>query len=171
MAVLGRQVSGAPVEGFPDGLPEFTPKGVRITLENMIGLEIFSEHTQIFLCPPAGPDGEMVMNPIPGEAGTDYPVLSSVPDTGFSCAQQSFPGIYTDTGADCQVGHRVTSRDLSHVTRDNNNDVVRCSTCANLTAAAQASSAPTGRSSTSSTSCVTGESRKIDLMSLLVSIG
>ena len=47
----------------------------------------------------------MVMNPIPGEAGTDYPVLSSVPDTGFSCAQQSFPGIYTDTGADCQVGH------------------------------------------------------------------
>ena len=37
MAVLGRQVSGAPVEGFPDGLPEFTPKGVRITLENMIG--------------------------------------------------------------------------------------------------------------------------------------
>ena len=120
---------------------------------------------------PPGPDGEMVMNPIPGEAGTDYPVLSSVPDTGFSCAQQSFPGIYTDTGADCQVGHRVTSRDLSHVTRDNNNDVVRCSTCANLTAAAQASSAPTGRSSTSSTSCVTGESRKIDLMSLLVSIG
>ena len=37
VAVLGRQVSGAPVEGFPDGLPEFTPKGVRITLENMIG--------------------------------------------------------------------------------------------------------------------------------------
>ena len=23
-----------------------------------------------------GPDGEMVMNPIPGVAGTDYPVLS-----------------------------------------------------------------------------------------------
>ena len=41
VAVLGRQVSGAPVEGFPDGLPEFTPKGVRITLENMIGTEHF----------------------------------------------------------------------------------------------------------------------------------
>lgn len=37
VAVLGRQVKGAPVEGFPNGLPEFTPKGVRITLENMIG--------------------------------------------------------------------------------------------------------------------------------------
>ena len=25
---------------------------------------------------PPGPDGEMVMNPIPGEAGTDYPVFT-----------------------------------------------------------------------------------------------
>jgi len=86
VAVLGRQVKGDPVEGFPNGLPDLTPLGVRITLENMIG-----------------PNGEMVMNPIPGEAGTDYPVFSSVPDTGFSCAQQQFPGIYTDTQADCQV--------------------------------------------------------------------
>jgi len=86
VAVLGRQVKGDPIEGFPDGLPEFTPKGVRITLENMIG-----------------PDGEMVMNPIPGEAGTDYPVYTSVPDTGFNCGQQDFPGIYTDLQADCQV--------------------------------------------------------------------
>ena len=45
----------------------------------------------------------MIMNPIPGEAGTDYPVYSSVPDTGFNCAQQDFPGIYADTQADCQV--------------------------------------------------------------------
>ena len=67
-----------------------------------------------------GPDGEMVMNPIPGEAGTDYPVFTEgitsqnrptkkhscppVPETGFNCAQQQFlPGIYTDTAADCQV--------------------------------------------------------------------
>jgi len=86
VAVLGRQVAGKPVEGFPNGLPDFTPKGVRITLENMFG-----------------PSGEMIMNPIPGEAGTDYPVFSSVPDTGFNCAQQDFPGIYADTQADCQV--------------------------------------------------------------------
>ena len=43
------------------------------------------------------------MNPIPGEAGTDYPVYTSVPDTGFNCAQQEYPGIYADTQADCQV--------------------------------------------------------------------
>jgi len=86
VAVLGRQVKGQPIEGFPNGLPDFTPKGVRITLENMIG-----------------DNGEIVMNPIPGEAGTDYPVFTEVPETGFNCAQQQFlPGIYTDTGADCQ---------------------------------------------------------------------
>ena len=46
----------------------------------------------------------MVMNPIPGEAGTDYPVYTEVPDTGFNCAQQQFlPGIYADIQADCQV--------------------------------------------------------------------
>ena len=50
-----------------------------------------------------GPDDEMVMNPIPGEAGTDYPVYSEVPDTGFNCGQQQYPGIYTDLQADCQV--------------------------------------------------------------------
>ena len=37
VAVLGRQVQGQPVEGFPNGLPDLTPLGVRITLENMIG--------------------------------------------------------------------------------------------------------------------------------------
>ena len=33
----------------------------------------------------------------------DFPVLASVPDTGFDCGGQQFPGIYGDTGADCQV--------------------------------------------------------------------
>ena len=40
---------------------------------------------------------------IPGQAGVDFPVLASVPDTGFDCGGQQFPGIYGDTGADCQV--------------------------------------------------------------------
>ena len=40
---------------------------------------------------------------IPGQAGVDFPVLASVPDTGFDCGGQEFPGIYGDTGADCQV--------------------------------------------------------------------
>ena len=43
------------------------------------------------------------MGPIPGEAGTDYPVYNAVPDTGFDCAAQDNPGIYTDTEAGCQV--------------------------------------------------------------------
>ena len=43
------------------------------------------------------------MGPIPGEAGTDYPVYNAVPDTGFDCAAQDNPGIYTDTDAGCQV--------------------------------------------------------------------
>ena len=38
-----------------------------------------------------------------GQAGVDFPVLASVPDTGFDCGGQEFPGIYGDTGADCQV--------------------------------------------------------------------
>ena len=38
-----------------------------------------------------------------GQAGVDFPVLASVPDTGFDCGAQQFPGIYGDTGADCQV--------------------------------------------------------------------
>jgi len=86
VAVLGRQVAGKPVEGFPNGLPALTPLGVRLTIENMLG-----------------PDGELIMNPIPGEAGTDYPVYNSVPDTGFSCNQQDYPGIFTDVASDCQA--------------------------------------------------------------------
>ena len=59
-------MKGTPIEGFPNGLPDLTPLGVRITLENMIGT------CRIWALPGitfAGPDGEMVMNPIPGEAG------------------------------------------------------------------------------------------------------
>jgi hypothetical protein len=74
------------VEGFPNGLPALTPLGVRITIENMLG-----------------PDGEIIMNPIPGVAGVDYPVYNSVPDTGFQCNAQDYPGIFADTGSDCQA--------------------------------------------------------------------
>ena len=43
------------------------------------------------------------MSPIPGVAGIDYPEFNTVPDTGFDCAAQETPGIYTDTEARCQV--------------------------------------------------------------------
>ncbi|XP_059084106.1 ubiquitin-binding protein Rv1468c-like isoform X4 [Tigriopus californicus] len=73
------------VDGFPNGLPQGTPKGVAIALASAQNLA----------------PGEMP--PIPGEAGVDYPVLTEVPETGFDCNAQTFPGIYADTGADCQV--------------------------------------------------------------------
>ena len=55
------------------------------------------------------------MGPIPGEAGVDFPVYNTVPDTGFDCAAQDNPGIYTDTEADCQVraGHCETVKYFS----------------------------------------------------------
>ncbi|XP_064096423.1 uncharacterized protein LOC135208231 [Macrobrachium nipponense] len=42
-----------------------------------------------------------------GVPGQDYPILASVPDTGFSCADQQFPGYYADVAdeAGCQVFH------------------------------------------------------------------
>jgi len=77
------------VPGFPNGLPNGVPEGVKIALASA----------------QRGPDGEFIMPPIPGQAGVDFPVLASVPDTGFDCGGQEFPGIYGDTGADCQVFH------------------------------------------------------------------
>ena len=63
-----------------------------------------------------GPGGELVMNPIPGVAGVDYPTFNAVPDTGFDCEKQAFPGIYSDTGAQCQVS-------LSYMLRNNLNSM------------------------------------------------
>ncbi|KAK7079066.1 hypothetical protein SK128_009635 [Halocaridina rubra] len=42
-----------------------------------------------------------------GIPGQDYPILASVPDTGFTCEAQEFPGYYADTAdeAGCQVFH------------------------------------------------------------------
>ena len=84
-----------------DELPELTPLGVRLSLEDMLRS--------------AGQQVEM--RPIPGEPGVDYPVFSEVPDTDFSCSQQEYPGIYTDTEAQCQVSssyHESTDTDIYH---------------------------------------------------------
>ncbi|XP_068233964.1 uncharacterized protein [Palaemon carinicauda] len=42
-----------------------------------------------------------------GVPGESYPILSSVPDTGFSCSEQEYPGYFADTAdeAGCQVFH------------------------------------------------------------------
>ncbi|XP_066152173.1 putative uncharacterized protein DDB_G0286901 isoform X2 [Euwallacea fornicatus] len=42
---------------------------------------------------------------IPGQPDQDYPVLSSVPETSFSCEQQEYPGYYADIETRCQVFH------------------------------------------------------------------
>nr|XP_053656398.1 pro-resilin-like [Cherax quadricarinatus] len=49
-----------------------------------------------------------------GVPGEDYPVLSSPPDTGFSCDDQAVPGYYADTAPDasCQVFHICQDRAL-----------------------------------------------------------
>jgi hypothetical protein len=92
------------VEGFPSGLPEGTPEGVKIALASArtcrltVQLHVTVSHLCILSVPPDQ------MPPIPGEAGTDYPVFASVPETGFACSGQShLPGIYGDTAANCQV--------------------------------------------------------------------
>ncbi|XP_064082664.1 pro-resilin-like [Macrobrachium nipponense] len=47
-----------------------------------------------------------------GVPGEDYPVLASVPDTGFDCNAQNVPGYYADTDpeAGCQVFHICQDR-------------------------------------------------------------
>jgi len=47
----------------------------------------------------------MLMNVIPGVPGQDYPILSSIPPTSFSCAGRVPGGYYADPAAECQVFH------------------------------------------------------------------
>ena len=42
---------------------------------------------------------------IPGEAGLDYPTLTNVPDTPFSCLNRVNGGYYADVDTGCQVFH------------------------------------------------------------------
>ncbi|KAK3858187.1 hypothetical protein Pcinc_035614 [Petrolisthes cinctipes] len=52
---------------------------------------------------------ESLTNNIPGGGvpGEDYPILASIPNTGFTCQDQEFPGYFADTAdeAGCQVFH------------------------------------------------------------------
>ncbi len=38
-----------------------------------------------------------------GKPGQDFPAYNEVPNTGFSCKNQQYPGYYADTAAQCQV--------------------------------------------------------------------
>ena len=48
-----------------------------------------------------------ITNTFSGVAGTDYSVYASVPETSFDCNVQEFPGIYSDTEAECQVRYEI----------------------------------------------------------------
>ena len=48
-----------------------------------------------------------ITNTFSGVAGTDYSVYASVPETSFDCNVQEFPGIYSDTEAECQVRYET----------------------------------------------------------------
>ncbi|CAH1636124.1 unnamed protein product [Spodoptera littoralis] len=50
---------------------------------------------------------------IPGEPDIDYPILSYIPQTSFSCKAQSLPGYYADVDARCQVFH-VCSNNITY---------------------------------------------------------
>ena len=99
------------------------------------------------------------MGPIPGEAGTDYPVYNAVPDTGFDCAAQDNPGIYTDTAAGCQVRSLKLSQAVTSchkLLRASLSSSFSLSTCAAQAVRPTPSFVPTEPSLTSSTLCVIG---------------
>jgi len=45
---------------------------------------------------------DWLKNSIPGEPGTDYPIMASTQQTSFSCDGLVFGGYYADTEAECQ---------------------------------------------------------------------
>ncbi|KDR22635.1 hypothetical protein L798_12767, partial [Zootermopsis nevadensis] len=46
-----------------------------------------------------------VLTGVMGRPGMDFPVLRSIPKTGFSCRQVKHSGYYADLDTDCQVFH------------------------------------------------------------------
>merc|ERR1712198_570576 len=58
------------------------------------------------------PVAQLALNiPGGGVPGMDYPILSAVPDTGFSCSDYSYSGYFADTAPEsrCQVFHMCHS--------------------------------------------------------------
>ncbi|XP_068233968.1 uncharacterized protein [Palaemon carinicauda] len=91
---LGFEVPSAP--GYSYGAPDL--QSAASTL-NVNGVTAFGSGDPIADLAASIPGG--------GVPGEDYPILTSVPDTGFSCTDQEFPGYYADTAdeAGCQVFH------------------------------------------------------------------
>eukprot|EP00091_Calanus_sinicus_P022770 TRINITY_DN7394_c0_g1_i2.p1 TRINITY_DN7394_c0_g1~~TRINITY_DN7394_c0_g1_i2.p1 ORF type:complete len:221 (-),score=19.07 TRINITY_DN7394_c0_g1_i2:25-687(-) len=116
LALPSSRIARQAIDGFPDGLPSLTPKGVRLSLENMLDAA-----------------GNLVMNPIPGEAGTDYPVSMQFQTPGLTALNRT----------------SLAFTQILQLT-------VSPSTCAHPMETLPDSSAPTAQSSTSNTLCVIG---------------
>merc|ERR1712212_796242 len=66
--------------------------------------------------PALDPLARMALNiPGGGVPGMDYPILSAVPNTGFSCSDYSYSGYFADTAPEsrCQVFH-ICQSDGAH---------------------------------------------------------
>jgi hypothetical protein len=44
-----------------------------------------------------------------GRPGVDFPILSNIPVTDFSCRKFKSPGYYADLDTNCQVSRRVST--------------------------------------------------------------
>lgn len=42
-----------------------------------------------------------------GRPGVDFPILTSIPHTDFSCKKVKKPGYYADPETDCQVNNNI----------------------------------------------------------------
>merc|ERR1711935_916910 len=75
----GSEASGAPREGKQFGVVEDIDMGIK-----------------------------MLMMSVPGEPGVDYPILSRVPRTEFSCTGRQPDRFYSDPETGCQVHHKCS---------------------------------------------------------------
>ncbi len=84
-------------------------------------------------------------------------MYTTVPVTGFDCNGQTFlPGIYADTGAQCQVGRHFRILFKLYMSWFFFRIFLSLSTCARPMETSTHFSVPTGPSSTNSTSSATG---------------
>lgn len=62
----------------------------------------------------------MMGGEIPGNAGTDYPIFDTVPETSFNCKDQAFGGYYADVDEGrCQVRFPYSFQ-LTNISQKNN---------------------------------------------------
>lgn len=104
----GSPSSGFGGPGFGPGGPGFGPGSPSFGL----GGPGFGPGSNGYRPSTFGPGGEDTgeyeggdYSAIPGQPDIDYPILSYIPSTSFSCESQAYPGYYADVETRCQVFH------------------------------------------------------------------